>query len=62
MKRKLLCVIGSVLFWGTVCAVMFLSTDIRILPEVRSSYEIQTTQTENSDMALLLQMLNGNGQ
>lgn len=59
MKRKIL---GSVLLVIALVSVLFLCTDIRLKPEIRSSYEIgQTEHVENDDMALLLQMLNSGG-
>lgn len=55
-------ILGGLLVIGSLFAVRFLCTDIRLKPELRSEVELGSgTEPASDDMALLLQMLNGGG-
>ncbi len=61
-ERKVI-LLGVLLLAAALCSVICLCTNTRIDPELRSSYDRPAeSASENADMNLLLQMLNGTGE
>lgn len=55
-------ILGALLVIGSLFAVRFLCTDMRLKPAIRAEIELgSVTEPANDDMALLLQMLNEGG-